>query len=80
MNFDDLLNNPNMTPKIAEEIGKYFVKMANKKRNKYSVNNGDDDDMNPNIKIKIEGILDNDLVTPEHLEELSKEFFRLANS
>ena len=39
-----------MTPKIAEEIGKYFLKMANKKRNKDSVNNGDDDDMNPNIK------------------------------
>ena len=43
-----------MTPKIAEEIGKYFLKMANKKRNKDSVNNGNDDDMNPNIKRNIE--------------------------
>ena len=25
-----------MTPKIAEELGKYFLKMANKKRNKDS--------------------------------------------
>ena len=38
-----------MTPEIAEELGKYFLKMANKKRNKDSRNNGDDDDMNPNI-------------------------------
>ena len=68
MSFYYLLNNPNMTPKIAEEIGKYFLKMANKKRNKDSVNNGDDDDMNPNIKINIEDILDNDLATPEYLE------------
>ena len=79
MSFDDLLNNPNVTPKIAEKIGKYFLKMANKKRNKDRVNNGDDDDMNPNIKINIEHILDNDLATPEYFEELSKEFFKLAN-
>ena len=53
--------------------------MANKKKNKDSGNNGDDDDMNPNIKINIENILDNDSVTPEYLEELSKNFFKLAN-
>ena len=71
MNFNDLLSNPNMTLEIAEELGKYYLKMANKKRKKDSVNNGDDDDMNPNIKINIEDILDNDLATPEYLEELS---------
>ena len=53
-----------MTPKIAEEIGKYFLEMANKKRNK--------DDIDPHIKINIEDILDNDLAIPEYLEELSK--------
>ena len=78
MNFNDLLSNLNMTPKIAEEIGKYFLKMANKKRNKDSVNNEDDHDMNPNPKTNIENILDNDLATPEYLEELSKNFFKLA--
>ena len=36
INFNNLLSNPNMTPKIAEELGKYFLKMANKKRNKDS--------------------------------------------
>ena len=51
MNFNNLLSNPNMTFEIAEELGKYFLKMADKKRNKNSRNNGDDDDMNPNIKI-----------------------------
>ena len=69
-----------MTSEIAEELGKYFLKMANKKRNKDSGNNGDDDDMNPNIKIDIENILDNDLATPEYLEELSKNFFKLVNA
>ena len=54
--------------------------MANKRRNKDSVNNGDDDDVNTNIKINIKGILDNDLVTPEYLEELSKKFFKLADA
>ena len=49
-----------MTTKIAEEIGKYFLEMANRKRKK--------DD----IKINIEDILDNDLAIPEYLEELSK--------
>ena len=44
--------------------------MTNKKRSKDSVNNGDDDDMNPNIKINIEDILDNDLATPAYLEEI----------
>ena len=88
INFNNLLSNPNMTSEIAEELGKYFLKMTNKKRNKDSENNGDDDvdddddddDMNPNIKIIIENILDNDLVTPEYLEELSKNFFKLANA
>ena len=74
-----MLNNPNMTPKIAEEIGKYFLKMANKKRNKDSGNNEDVDDMNPIIEINIENILDNDSITPEYLEELRKNFFKLAN-
>ena len=51
--------------------------MANKKRNKDSANNGDDDDdMNPNIKTTIENILDNDLITPEYLEKLSKKFLK----
>ena len=45
-----------MTPEIAEELGKYYLKMANKKRSKDSENNGDDDDMNLNIKIIIENI------------------------
>ena len=54
--------------------------MANKKRNKDSENNGDDDyDMNPNIKINIENILGDDSITPEYLEELSKHFFNLTN-
>ena len=62
-----------MTPKIAEELGKYFLKMSNQKRKKDSGNNGDDDvyDMNPNIKINIENILDDDSIAPEYLEELS---------
>ena len=34
MNFNDLLSNPNMTLEIAEELGKYYLKMANKKRKK----------------------------------------------
>ena len=80
ISFDDLLNNPNMTPKIAEEIGKYFLKMANKKRNKDNGNNGDDDyDINPNIKINIENTLGDDSITHEYVEELSKNFFKLAN-
>ena len=33
-----------MTLEIAEELSKYYLKMANKKRNKGSGNNGDDDD------------------------------------
>ena len=62
----------NITPEIVEELGKYFLKMANKKRKKDSGNNRDDDyDMNPNIKINIENILDDDSITPEYLEELS---------
>ena len=70
-----------MTSEIAEELGKYFLKMTNKKRNKNSGDNGDDDDdMNPNIKINIENILDSDLITPEYLEKLSKKFFKLANA
>ena len=69
-----------MTSEIAQELCKYFLKMANKKRNRDSGNNGDDDDMNPNIKIDIENILDNDLATPEYLEELIKNFFKLANA
>ena len=71
-----------MTPEIAEEIGKSFLKMANKKRNKDSKNNEDDedDDMDPNIEINIEGILDNDLIISEYLEELSRNFFKLANA
>ena len=77
MNFNNLLSNPNMIFEIAEELGKYFLKIANKKRNKDSENNGDDDDMNPNIKINTENILDNDLAMPEYLEELSKNFFIL---
>ena len=69
-----------MTLKIAGEIGKYFLKMANKKRKKDSGNNGDDDyDINPNIKINLENILGDDSITPEYLEELSKNFFKLAN-
>ena len=80
ISFDDLLNNPNMTPKIAEEIGEYFLKMANKKRKKDSGNNGDDDyDINPNIKTNVENILGDDSITPEYLEELSQNFFKLAN-
>ena len=68
-----------MTPKIAEEIGKYFLKIDNKKRKK-SVNNGDDNyDISPNIKINIENILRNDSITPEYLEELSKNSFKPAN-
>ena len=39
MNFDNLLSNPNVTPEIAEKLSKYFLKMANKKRNKDSGNN-----------------------------------------
>ena len=80
MNFNNLLSNRNMTFEIAEELGKYFLKMVNKKRNKDSENNGDDDDINPNIKINTENILDNDLVKPEYFEELSKYFFKLANA
>ena len=50
-----------MTPEIVEELSKYFLKMANKKREKDSANNGDDDyDINPNIKINMENILDDD--------------------
>ena len=46
-----------MTPEIVEELSKYFLKMANKKREK----DGDDDyDINPNIKINMENILDDD--------------------
>ena len=72
INLNNLLDNQNMTPEIAEELGKYYLKMANKKRNKDHGNNGDDDD--------IENILDNDLITPEYLKELSKKFFKLANA
>ena len=69
-----------MTPKIVEELSKYFLKMANKKRKKDSENNGDDDyDINPNTKINMENILDDDSMTPEYLEELSKSFFKQAN-
>ena len=32
-----------MTPEIVEELSRYFLKMANKKRKKDSENNGDDD-------------------------------------
>ena len=31
MNFNNLLSNPNMTFEIAEELSKYFLKLANKK-------------------------------------------------
>ena len=34
-----------MIPKIAEKLGKNYLKMANKKRNKDGGNNGDDDDI-----------------------------------
>ena len=44
MILNNLLSNLNITPEIAEKIGKYFLKIANKKRNKDSGNNGDDDD------------------------------------
>ena len=44
MILNNLLANLNTTPKIAEKIGKYFLKIANKKRNKDIGNNGDDDD------------------------------------
>ena len=55
MILNNLLSNLNTTPEIAEKIGKYFLKIANKKRNKDSGSNGDDDDdddddMYPNIK------------------------------
>ena len=62
-----------MTSEIAEELGMYFLKMVNKKRNK-------DDDINPNIKKNIKNILDNDLITPGYLGELSKNFLKLANA
>ena len=69
-----------MTPKIVEELSKYFLKMANKKRKKDSENNGGDDyDINPNTKINMENILDDDSITPEYLEELSESFFKQAN-
>ena len=61
-----------MTPEIAEELGKFYLKIANKKRNKDRGNNGDDDD--------IKNMLDNDLITPEYLKELSKRFFKLTNA
>ena len=49
MNLNNLSSNSNVTPEIAEELSKYFLKMANKKKN-----NGDDDyDINPNIKINM---------------------------
>ena len=80
MNLNDLSSNLNMTPEIVEELSKYFLKMANKKRKKDSENNGDDDyDINPNIKINMENILYDDSITPEYLEELSKSFFKQAN-
>ena len=31
ISFDDLSNNPNITPEVVEELSKYFLKMANKK-------------------------------------------------
>ena len=34
-----------MTLEIAQELGKYYLKMANKKRNNDSGNNGDDGDI-----------------------------------
>ena len=69
-----------MTPEIVEELSKYFLKIANKKTEKDSENNEDDDyDINPNIKINMENILDDDSITPEYLEELSKRFFKQAN-
>ena len=69
-----------MTPETVEELSKYFFKMANKKRNTDSENNGDDYyDINPNIKINMVNILDYDSITPEYLEELSKSFFKQAN-
>ena len=37
-----------MTPEIAEELGKYFLKKAHEKRNKDSGNNGGDDDDDDN--------------------------------
>ena len=50
-----------MTPEIVEELSKYFLKIANKKRKKDSEINGDDDyDINPNIKVNMGNILDDD--------------------
>ena len=76
MNLNDLSSYSNITPEIVEELSKYFLKMANKKRKQDSENNEDDDyDISPNIKMNMENILYNDSITPEYLEELSKSFF-----
>ena len=66
-----------MIPEIGEELSKYFLKMANKKRKKDSENDGDYDCViNPNIEINI---LYDDSITPEYLEELRISFFKQAN-
>ena len=86
MILNNLLSNLNATPEIAEKIGKYFLNIANKKRNKDSGNNGDDDDdddhdhdMYPNIKKYRKNILNDDSITPEYIEKLSNKFLKLAN-
>ena len=70
MILNNLLSNLNTTPEIAEKIGKYFLKIADKKRNKDSGNNDDDDDddddyddIYPNIKKYAENILNDDSIT-----------------
>ena len=79
MILNNLLSNLKTTPEISQKIGKYFLKIANKKRNKDSGNNEDDDDMYPNIKKYTRNILNDDSITSEYIDKLSNKFFKLAN-